>query len=83
MMGVPIPRFKHFPLGLGGLYAGDVFGLPDNVKEEEDRAQEFVDTNKEGYLALVYKLLYARGFRIGTVQPQIEAWKKSLIKPLP
>ena len=45
--------------------------LGDVLKEREDRAQELLDTTPESTLLIMYKLLYARGVRISSIDHDI------------
>ena len=54
----PDPVTKAAPLG-------------DVLKEREDRAQELLDTTPESTLLIMYKLLYARGVRISSIDHDI------------
>ena len=44
-------------------------------KDVEDRVTELINSKPEGELALIYKMLHARGFRIATVGSQIATAK--------
>lgn len=44
----------------------------DVLREREDRAQELLDSTPESTLLIMYKLLYARGVRITTIDHDIK-----------
>lgn len=50
-------------------------------KDQEDYVYRLLEDTDEGVLALLYKSLYARGFRIGTVDPLISKLRRSLATP--
>ncbi len=50
-------------------------------KDQEDYVYKLLEDTDPGVLALLYKSLYARGFRIGTVEPQIQKLRRSLAAP--
>jgi hypothetical protein len=54
---------------------------PVTFKDQEDYVYKLLDDLDPGVLALLYKMLYARGYRIGTVEPQIRKLKQSLAAP--
>jgi hypothetical protein len=78
------PALPGWPMGLSGMYGmPDPVATPRTVQEEEDRAKLLVDSEADGFLALVYQLLYARGYRIDTTQGRVEKWRRELEKTKP
>lgn len=70
MWGAP---FAKFPLGLGGMMSED-----KTLKTVEDWATELMDSHDPDELALLYKALYSRGYRISTCDAQIAKLQKRL-----
>ncbi len=54
---------------------------PPTFKDQEDYVYRLLEDTDPGVLALLYKSLYARGYRIGTVEPEIRKLKRSLAAP--
>lgn len=63
-----------WPMGLSGMFGAQT---PEQKWQEvEDRVTRWLENTSDGELALTYKMLYARGYRIATVNQQIAEAKK-------
>lgn len=72
--------WSRWPLGLTGLYGsgGGLAPNPATFKDQEDYVLKLLDETDPGVLALIYKALYAIGYRIDACDQKINDLKKRL-----
>lgn len=68
-----------WPLGLSGMFGNQQEGA--TWRDVEDRVTALLDCKDEGELALIYKMLHARGFSLATCDSRIAAAKRKLQTP--